>query len=128
MILNKEIVVMNEEKKRIFSDRLNLELLRYWKENIVDKEHLGKIIVENRRQRLSIDNIDEILCSICCSFEREEDLPTIHGSGRCFVKTPSGEGSVSQNIKFSINNSMYNRVIEGDNFQIIIHGMSLYYV
>ncbi len=128
MILNKKVGVMNEEKKEEIKCMLHVALNQYWKENIINKIYLGKTIVENKSQRLSIDNIDEILCSICCPFDKKEDLPTIHGSGRCFVKTPSGEGSLSQDITFSINNSMYNRIIEGDNFQITIHGMSLYYV
>lgn len=111
---------MNEEKKEEIRHILHVALNQYWKENIINKIYLGKTIVENKSQRLNINNVEDLICSLCCPFNKKEDLPTIYGRGICFVKSPSGEGCISQNIAFSINNTNYDRIIEGDEIRIII--------
>ena len=116
---------MTEQKKKEFCDILNSELLRYWQENIINKELQGITIIKHQSQRLKIDNIDDIICSICCPYEKQEDLPTIYGKGKCFIKTPSGEGCVSRNIRFSINHLKYERVFVNDTIQINITDLSL---
>ena len=119
---------MNDKKKTEILSMLHTTLNKYWNEKRINTVYSGKTIVSNKMQKLVITNFKEILNSLCCVLEKQEDLPTICGEGQCFVETPNDGGCSSQNIRFSIDNKQYERILENDTIQININDLSLEFI